>query len=202
MVPKNPMQWSMRHFHTLEHFTPERTDGKIQSLKDQSVQFEWDWKEDKIFGGLDNFFVDNSTVLDLGSGKGIAVNEINEQFADRQIKCVGVDYRYLQEQQTAKNLVAGDFANLPFKDESFDRLLSVESFPCWLPDKELAIDKYIEEITRVSKIGTIWRGTLPEYDEYDTIKFPTDSIIRKLVENGWELVISGNSFSAKLVIKK
>lgn len=202
MYPDNPMQWSMRTFHTLEHFIPKQTDAKIQSSKDESVQFEWDWGEEKIFGGRDNFFADNSTVLDLGSGRGIAVNEINEQFVDRQIKCVGADYRYLQEQQAVKNLVACDFANLPFKDESFNRVLSVESFPCWLPVEEQTIDKYIEEITRISKIGTIWRGTLPKYNEYDTIKFPTDSIIRKFVENGWEVVVSGDSFSAKLLIKK
>ncbi len=202
MNPKNPMQWSLRHFHKLEHFIPEEAGGEIKPNKDESVQFEWDWKEEKIFGGFDNFFAENSTVLDLGSGKGIAVNEINNQFKEHGIRCTGIDYRYSQEQeQTAKNLVGGDFANLPFEDESFDRLLSVESFPCWLPDDEQTIDKYIEEITRVSKIGTIWRGTLPKYDEYDTINFPTDVIIKKFVKNGWEVVISGDSFSAKLVIK-
>ena len=203
MVPENPMQWSMRHFHTLEHFIPGRANGKIQSRKDQSVQFECDWKEEKIFGGFNDFFVDNAQILDLGSGKGIAVNEINEQFKKRGINCTGVDYRYSQEkEQTAKNLVAGDFANLPFKDESFDRILSIESFPCWLPNEEQTIDRYIEEITRVSRAGTIWRGTLPKYDEYDTIKFPTDVVIRKFVENGWEVVVSRDSFTAKLAFKK
>jgi len=202
MTPDNPMQWSMRHFHTLEHYYPEKVGNKLSSRKDDSVQYEWDWKEKKVFGGLDNFFANDSIVLDLGSGKGIAANEINKQFADRQVKCVGVDYRYSQEQpQNGKNLVAGDFTNLPFEDKSFDRILSVESFPRWLPNEEQTIDRYIEEITRVSKDGTIWRGTLPKYYEYDTIKFPTDSIIKKFVENGWEVVVSGNSFSAKLVVK-
>jgi len=202
MVPENSMQWSMRHSHTLERFIPEQTGRAMQSRKDQTIQFEWDWKEGKIFGGLNNFFLENAQMLDLGSGKGIAVNEINEQFKERGIECTGVDYRYAHEQQTAKNLVAGDFANLPFKDESFNRILSVESFPCWLPNEEQTIDKYIEEITRISQIGTIWRGTLPKYDEYDTIKFPTDVIIRKFVENGWEVFVSGDSFSAKLTLKK
>ena len=132
----------------------------------------------------------------------MAVNEINEHFKERGITCTGVDYRYSYEQQTSKNLVAGDFANLPFKDESFNRILSVESFPCWLPNKEETINKYIEEITRISQIGTIWKGTLPKYDEHDTIKFPTDVIIRKFVENGWEVFVSGDSFSAKLTLKK
>ena len=40
---------------------------------------------------------------------------------------------------------------------------------------------YIKEITRVSQIGTIWRGTLPpRHDEHDIIKFPTDKIIKKI----------------------
>lgn len=202
MTPDNPMQWSMRHFHKLEHFIPERTAGIIQGRKDQTIQFEWDCKEGKIFGGLDNFFSENAQVLDLGSGKGIAVNEINEQFKERGITCTGVDFRYSHDESTAKNLVAGDFANLPFKDESFSRILSIESFPCWLPNEEQTIDKYIEEITRISQVGTIWRGTLPKYDDYDMIKFPTDIIIRKFVENGWEVFVSGDSFSAKLTLKK
>lgn len=203
MVPENPMQWSMRHFYTLQHFIPTQVGATLKSCKNQSVQFEWGWKEEKIFGGLENFFTKNTRILDLGSGKGIAKDEINERFKERGVRCVGVDYRYSREQEhKVKNLVASDFVNLPFKDESFDRILSVESFPCWLPDEEQTIDKYIEEITRVSKTGTIWRGTLPKYDEYDTIKFPTDVIIRKFVESGWEVVVSGDAFSAKLMSKK
>lgn len=204
MQPGYPEKWSMRHFHTLEHFIPEQVGGETISRKDQAVQFEWDWKEEKVFGGFENFFADGSMVLDLGSGKGKATREINEQFQDRNLKCVGVDYRYSQEQpQDSKNLVAGDFKNLPFKNNSFDRVLSVESFPCWLPNEEKTIDKYIAEITRVSRTGTIWRGTLPTYAGYwDTIKFPINTIIRKFVESGWEVVISDTSFSAKLVSKK
>lgn len=203
MTPDNPEQWSMRHFHTLEHFIPEQVDNKLSSRKDQQVQFEWDWKEEKIFGGLNSFFSNDSLVLDLGSGRGIATQEINEQYKDKNVKCIGVDYRYSQEPpHDAKNLVAGDFENLPFKDNAFNRILSVESFPCWLPSEEQAIDRYISEITRVSQIGTIWRGTLPTYEMEDAIKFPTDTLIRKFVESGWEVVVSAQSFSAKLVVKK
>lgn len=202
MIHKNIMQWSMRHFHTLEHFIPEQIGNKLISHKNQSIQFEWDWNEEKIFGGFDNFFSNDSIILDLGSGKGIATEEINTQFKDKNIKCFGVDQRYSQNQpQPNKNLIACNFANLPFENNSFDRILSIESFPCWLPNEEQTIDKYIEEITRVSKIGTIWRGTLPTYEMEDIIKFSTESLINKFVENGWEVVVSGTLFIAKLIFK-
>lgn len=202
IIPDDPEGWVMRHFYKLKHFIPEQKDNKLSSREDESVQFTWDWKEDEIFGGFDNFFSNDASALDLGSGKGVALKEINEQFKDRNVKCVGIDYRYIQKpQQNSKKLVAGDFENLPFKDNSFNRILSVESFPCWLPNKEKAIDQYVSEITRVSQIGTIWRGTLPSYDIGDEIKFPTDVVIGKFVENGWEVVASVNSFVAKLVLK-
>ena len=98
-------------------------------------------------------------------------------------------------------MIAGYFASLPFGDNSFNRILSVESFPCWLPDKEQTIDEYIAEITRVSQIGTIWRGTLPTYEIEDKVKFPTDVIIDKFVKSGWEVVANRDSFSAKLSTK-
>ncbi len=199
MIPEKPMQWSMRHYHTLAHFTPEQTEEGIRSRKDPTIAFEWDWKEGKMFGGLDHFFAEHSRILDLGSGKGLAVHEINEQLQERDITCIGIDDRYFNEKPRDKNLIAGDFAQLPFEDESFNRMLSVESFPCWLPKEEKTIDTYIEEMTRISQVGTIWRGTLPKYYEDDIISFSTETIVRKIVENGWEVLVNGDAFAAKLV---
>lgn len=202
MTPDDPQQWSLRHLHTLEHFIPEKTDDKIIAKKDSSIQYEWDWKEKNIFGGLKSFFQNDSTILDLGSGKGIAVQEINKEFRDKNIKCIGVDYRYTEEQPSEeKNLVAGDFKNLPFLNNAFNRILGIESFPTWLPKEEKLIDNYIEEITRVCAVDSIWRGTLPQYDIEDEIIIPTNVLIEKFVKAGWEVIITNNSFIAKLIYK-
>ena len=60
----------------------------------------------------------------------------------------------------------------------------------------------MDEITRVSRIGTIWRGTLPTYEPEDMVKFQTDDLIEKFVERGWKVIVSGISFSEKLIIKR
>lgn len=200
MTPKNPMEWSMRHNHTLEHYIPKNKG--IRFYKDSSIQYEWNWEEGVIFGGSENFFAPGSLILDLGSGTGKAVQDINKRYGSRGVRCFGVDYRYSQKRpHTVANLVAGDFANLPFGENEFDRVLAVESFPCWLPDEEVSIDQYFKEITRVSMLGSVWRGTLPTYSEPEEVIFPTDRIVRKFVENGWEVFVHGAAFSAKLAIK-
>ena len=95
MRPDNPMQWSLKHYHLLGHFSPKKTTEDSLSVdRDSSVQYQWDWKERGIFGGFDGFFSSGSLVLDLGSGKGVAAREINERFGNVGVKCVGVDYRY------------------------------------------------------------------------------------------------------------
>lgn len=202
MTPENSMQWSMRHFHVLKHFIPKQLENQIIPTKDESCGYEWDLKEGEIFGGIKGFFISDSNVLDLGSGSGKAVKEINNEFKTKNIKCVGIDHRYFEKKpDDAENLFAGDFENLPFDDESFDRILSVESFPCWLPNDEKLIDRYIEEITRVSKLGTIWRGTFATYDFEDKVIFSTDQIMEKFTKSGWEVFAHNNSFSAKLIYK-
>ena len=203
MNPNNPQEWSLRHYHSLKHFIPKKEKNNIVCQEDDSVQYEWDWQGKKVFGGLDNFFTKGARVLDVGSGTGRAVREINEQFIDKNVNCIGVDARYFKEDSHDPNLVAGSLDNLPFKDNSFDRILGVESFPAWLPDDEKSIDKNISEITRVSRLGTIWRGTLPHYDENDKIKFSVDQLTDKFVEHGWEVVTSKQDhFFARLIYKE
>lgn len=186
MTPDNPMQWSLRHFHRIDQYLPS-TDTLVT---DPNIQYDWDWKSSDIFGGYDNFFTDNSQVLDLGSGHGQVVQEINQKYSTNGIKCVGVDYRYMHDKpENTSNLVAGDFKNLPFADQSFDRLLSIESFPAWMPKDRDLIGTYFDEITRVSKQGTIWRGTLPTYDDYETPFMSNEQLAKEFTKRGWELVI-------------
>lgn len=197
MIPDNPMEWSLRHFHRIDHFVP--SEDKLAT--DSNIQYDWDWQEANVFGGFDNFFTDEAQIVDLGSGRGQVVQEINQKYSNKGIRCVGVDYRYGHDKpENTNNLVAGDFRSLPFADKTFNRLLSVESFPAWMPkDKEL-IGKYFEEITRISKPGTIWRGTLPSFEDFEKPFVPTEELATEFTKRGWELVIdsSNSSFIARL----
>lgn len=199
MTPDNPMLWSLRHSHRIDHFFSS-TD---QLIIDSQVQYDWDWKNQTIFGGLDNFFIENASILDLGSGHGQVVQEINQRYSSKHVSCIGLDYRYHYDRPAVtRNLVGGEFEKLPFPDKSFNRLLSVESFPAWLPKDKNLITSYFDEITRVSKQGTIWRGTLPTYDEFEKPFISSEELVLEFTKRGWELVVDngGNrSFIAQLV---
>ncbi len=202
--PENPQGWVSRHDHSIKRYYPDNNGNKVCCRKDNTIAYEWDLRGSEIFGGKEGFFSDNSTILDLGSGKALAVEQINQLYASRNVKCLGVDYRYVKDQpQRSGEVVAGLFDNLPFADNAFNRILSVESFPSWLPSDERTIGRYIEEITRICKPAAIWRGTMPTYDLPDEKIFPADIIISRIVENGWEFVLIHNwSFAAKLQAKK
>jgi SAM-dependent methyltransferase len=195
ITPDNPSAWSMRHYYRLEHYLP--ADNQQGYQKDEEVEYAWDWKEATIFGGLEGFFSKGAVVLDLGSGMGKAVDEINEKYSDRGVKCFGVDYRFHRERpENGRNhLIGGHFRDLPFKDGKFDRILSQESFPAWLPPEQKTIDRYFQEITRVSREGTIWRGTFPYLESAEEKYIEDIEIIRGFTKNGWEVVFDvGNRF--------
>lgn len=196
IAPKNPEEWIERHFHSIKHFT---SSGEVVH-RDRTIRYEWDWPETNIFGGFDGFFSQGVQVLDLGSGHGQTVKEINDRYGHKGIKAVGIDYRYRYDRpKVANNLVGGNFIGLPFKDNSFNRLLSIESFPAWLPKDKKVIQRYFREITRVSQDGTIWRGTFPTYDEYDNPSVSFEELIGYFCLSGWEVVdMRGYSFAAKL----
>lgn len=186
-------EWT-RRFHAIAYYQPI----KGATVVNPAITVEWEWPESKIFGGYDVFFQDKSIILDLGSGYGQVTKEINDKYNSKGIKCYGVDYRYKEEKPpNGSQLVAGHFSTLPFRNDSFDRILSVESFPAHLPKDKASVDKYIREITRVSKEGTIWRGSGTRNIPRNTQKIPElyDTICR----NGWELVVTeGDFFIARL----
>lgn len=197
----NPMADSAKRFYEISRFTP--IDGK--GVKNQNIQYEWGVPKGNLFGGLDGFFSPNARILDLGSGHGKAVQEINAEYADKGIKCVGVDWRYHREQpDVTDNLVGAHFKALPFAKDEFDRIVSVESFPAWVPDDRNLVKQYFQEITRVSKEGTIWRGTLPTVDEATDIQpISMKDLVSEFCANGWEIIVHGSGFcfAAKLINK-
>ena len=145
-----------------------------------------------IDGGKTGFFKQGSRILDIGSGGGMAVTEINRKYKHKDIKAVGLDIRYTSRQSVKakgeKRFVGGEWGKMPFADDSFDRLLSYESFPKYGMSRNQSVEDYkkvFKEITRISKVGTIWRGT------YGTSlaggSMPTPAAV--MASNGWEVYV-------------
>lgn len=87
-------------------------------------------------GGLKEFFADGSRVLDLGSGVGNATNQLNDIFSESNVSIVGADISIpnTEDSKDEPNLVGADFKNLPFSNNSMNRIMAVETFPRWYGD--------------------------------------------------------------------
>lgn len=106
---------------------------------------------------LKKFVADGDKVLDLGCGNG----RIIELFKDRKISYTGVDNskklieiaRKRYEDYTSENLsrqfVVGDALNLPFGDNTFDKIYSVAVFH-HIPSKGFRLE-FLKEAKRVLK---------------------------------------------------
>lgn len=84
-----------------------------------------------------------SPLLDVGCGTGISTNFF-------KIKSVGIDNCKEMINQGAKNLVYGNAEKLPFKDKSFNTVISVTAF-----HNIKNMEKALKEIIRVSKNNNI-----------------------------------------------
>jgi len=82
-------------------------------------------------------------LLDIGCGTGISTNFFN-------VKSTGVDNCVEMLRQGAKNLVYADAEKLPFKDKSFNTVISVTSF-----HNIKNMGKALKEAIRVSSNGNI-----------------------------------------------
>lgn len=90
-------------------------------------------------------------LLDLGCGTGLLTRRLRDELPDTRI--VGCDYsRGMLRQARAKNprglFAQGDAQRLPFRDASFDAVVSTEAFH-WFPDQAAALG----EIRRVLAPG-------------------------------------------------
>ena len=84
-----------------------------------------------------------NTILDVGCGDGRIID-----WMDKRFKTVGVDYSYNSLRHLTKNAVCTSSENLPFRDKSFDLVLSCEVLE-HLPDKMFKTT--LKEIARVSR---------------------------------------------------
>jgi SAM-dependent methyltransferase len=106
---------------------------------------------------LDN----NSSLLDIGSGKGFMLRDFKEVLPGLQIK--GIDISEYAIQHSLGDIKdyqdVGDAKDLPYEDDSFDLALSIVTLHN-LPREECA--QSLKEITRVSKNSFI---TLDAYSD-------------------------------------
>ena len=82
-------------------------------------------------------------LLDVGCGIGISTNYFN-------VKSIGIDNNKEMLKQGSKNLIYAEAENLPFKDNSFNTVISVTAFHNFKN-----MEKALKEIKRVSKNNNI-----------------------------------------------
>lgn len=102
-------------------------------------------------------FGETDRVLDIGCGGGAALRRMSESVAKGHL--VGIDHSPVSVATSEKNnaaditsgkmeIITGTVEKMPFPDDSFDKVLTVESFYFW-PDPE----KNLREVLRVTKRG-------------------------------------------------
>ncbi len=169
---------------TVRLYTPSSTQSSHKYVPHDVVEAG---ELGKISRGETGFFSDGSIILDIGSGGGNAVRDINKKYHHDNIRCIGVDIRYTI-QSPLYNLpfkfVAGEWGKMPFHDNSFNRLLTYESFPRYALSRTTSKEDYIstfKEITRIAQPETIWRGTLGKWSTDVDELHPAI----QMVKNGW-----------------
>jgi len=148
---------------------------------------------EKHYGGFSGFFSPDSTLLEIGSGEGIALAQFYNGLNNRgQMSWIGIDCRYQSgEIDTDKRgklqFVKDDFHKLEHvPDASIDRVLSVQS-----AFTHGDMSRVSEQLTRVSKQGAILRAQpLMDY---------LKDAINNLTANGWAVYTIGeDSLVARL----
>jgi len=112
------------------------------------------------FYSLDN----NSSILDVGCGKGFMVYDFLSQLPGLDIKGLDISEYAINncKNEVKDNLIVGDAKELPFEDNSFDLVISIVSI------HNLDLDgcgKALKEINRVSK-----KNGFITVDAYETDK--------------------------------
>ena len=148
---------------------------------------------------------EDDRILDIGCGGGATLHRMAEKVTSGHV--TGVDYSDVSVETSRRNneknissgkmdVLEGSVANLPFTDDSFDKIITVESFYFW-PDPA----ENLKEVYRVMKeqgtfllVADIYqKEDLPEQVRENIQRFhlfnPTPEEFRELLENaGFEEV--------------
>lgn len=97
--------------------------------------------------------LENLDILEVGCGRGGGASYVARYLKPNSIKAVDISQKainYCEKRYTSKNLefIQADAERLPFKNESFDAVINVESSHCY-PN----ISKFFSEVYRVLKPG-------------------------------------------------
>jgi ubiquinone/menaquinone biosynthesis C-methylase UbiE len=108
-------------------------------------------------------FEPNSFILDLGCGTGFSLNVLKK--AGFNIIGLDISFEMLKYAKDKKfNVVLANMNNLPFKNESFDYLVSISAIQ-WSDIKDYS--KVLDEIKRVIKKEAIIQFYPKEKEEFD-----------------------------------
>jgi ubiquinone/menaquinone biosynthesis C-methylase UbiE len=96
-------------------------------------------------------------IIDIGCGFGGTLQSINEQYSSCQLTGINIDSRQLDicnqmhgENHNSMNWVLADACNLPFADNSFDRLLCLEAMFHFVSRRQ-----FFMEASRILKPGGV-----------------------------------------------
>jgi ubiquinone/menaquinone biosynthesis C-methylase UbiE len=123
---------------------------------------------EKYWKGVIPDFIDyyslnnNSSILDIGCGKGFMIYDFLKYLPGVDIKGIDISEYAIKscKEEVKDNLIIGDAKNLPFDDSSFDLVISIVSIHN-LDLNDCA--KSLREINRVSK-----KNSFITVDAYDT----------------------------------
>lgn len=158
-----------------------------------------------LCGGRREFFSEGAQILDIGSGGGKALLMMNELYGSRGVKVIGLDDAYkdrIPNGLNAETAIAGNWREMPFEDNGFDRFLSCESNLKWLGKSTGGIFftendiQTIDEVTRVAREGAIWRATFSGNLAENKL------FIQTMVNNDWKVFFYVRTMIAQLVHKK
>jgi malonyl-CoA O-methyltransferase len=108
-------------------------------------------------------------ILELGAGSGIFTTLLNQNFNYNMLTCIDLAYNFIKLNQE-DNKVQGDILHLPFKNNTFDTIVSSSTFQ-WIKD----IKRLLREIYRVSTsncnlgFNVFLKGTFSEMDEVNKL---------------------------------
>ena len=127
-------------------------------LNGQNLDLQGESEEDRYFIQLYHYVttavdIKNKKVLEVGSGRGGGANYVARVMKPSEM--VGLDYsanavKFANKNNARDNLTfkEGDAENLPFRDNTFDVIINVESSHCYGN-----MQRFVNEINRVLKPG-------------------------------------------------
>ena len=134
----------------------------------------------KILSNIPDDF--NGKILDVPVGTAVFTKDKWKELKNSIITCLDISIDMLEKakeriNELNINLIKGDVGNLPFEDNSFDIVLSMNGFHAF-PDK----DKAFKEITRVLKKGGYFIGCFYIKGEAKITDWLVNNILSK---KGW-----------------